>query len=354
MKVLIYCGDSAESWTPDNEATGIGGSEEAVINVSRELVKLGDEVVVYNRCGKGKGVYDGVTYKDFETYDGESCDVFVGWRSINPWTIGKNYKVGYHWLHDTTPENEVINALKLGASKVMVLSKYHRRLYPHIPNNRIFLTRNGVNVGQFDQDVKRVKGRLFYGSSYDRGLRELLEEWPQIKLRNPDATLHIAYGWQGLESALGANSTTFMNVKSYFEELFNQEGITHLGRISHREVAKEMLEAQVWAYPCWWPEISCITAMKAQVGGAYPVVIPTAAVAETVIHGAKTDRGYFIDLHGQTVKPAGTVEQFIDSVNTALSLPIPSDGTQGWAETSFSWENVAEQWQREFADAVQH
>ncbi len=362
MTITIFCGDSHEAWSPKNEATGIGGSEEAVINIAREFAKLGHDTTVFNRCEDDAGVYDGVKYVDFLDYTGEQTDIFIGWRSLMPWKMGKNYKKGYQWLHDTTPEEEVINSLNLGASKAMVLSKWHRRLYGNLENKFIYLTRNGVNIDQFNQKVDRVPHRLFYGSSYDRGLKELLENWPKIKLAVPDATLHIAYGWNTWESIAkkqGEESmAAFKNVKEDLEQMMQQEGITHLGRISHKEVAKEMLEADVWAYPTWWPEISCITAIKAQIAGAIPCVIPTAAVAETVKYGFKTDRGYYNSIQGGVALPEEAMEQWTNGCIALLRAtseskePMRQKMMNESCEYS-NWSTIAKEWLVEFEGALQ-
>lgn len=351
MEIIIFAGDSHESWSPKSVESGVGGSEEAIINMALELTKLGNKVTVYNRCEDDAGEYEGVMYRDYLEYDQQECDVFIAWRNITPWKMAKNYKVGYHWLHDTTAEKDVMQALSLGAKKVMVLSKWHRRLYPNIKNEEIFLTRNGVNLADFDQTVERVPHSLFWGSSYDRGLVDLLQDiWPKVKLAVPDATLRVAYGYQTMAKILGEDSRQFKDFKANLDELMEQEGITHLGRISHKEVAKEMLQADVWAYPTWWPEISCITAMKSQIGGAIPVVIPTAAVAETVQWGLRTDRGYYMGLDGSTIMPHGVMEQFSELLIAVLNgdKTVDREEMMRWAREHYSWEGVAREWNDEF------
>lgn len=359
MTIGIFCGDSWETWSPPSVTKGIGGSEEAVIYLTRELAKLGHTVYVWNKCD-APGTYDGVEYIDYLDYDERPVDVLVGWRNEQAFKYGKNYKLGYLWLHDTQDSRKVLEAMKLGANKVMVLSRYHRRLYPMLRNEQLFLTRNGINVADFDQDVARVPHRMFWGSSYDRGLREVLENWPKIKLEIPDATLHIAYGWETREKMARANGPDsvkqFERVKADTEKLMDQEGITHLGRISHEQVAKELLEADVWGYPTWWPEISCITAMKAQAGGAIPVVAPTAAVAETVQYGMKTDRGYYHDLTMNVTMPSELIEQWVDAVLRVMRSEDREEYRQkmmSWARGYFSWEKVAQEWVAEFAKELQ-
>ncbi len=357
MKVSIYCGDSLETWSPKSVASGIGGSEEAVINMSRELAKRGHQVRVWNNCGDDAGVHDGVTFSDYLDFVDEPVDIFISWRTESNLKYAKNFGAAYHWLHDTVEEDRVLAALGLGASKIMVLSDYHRRLYPKIRNQEVFLTQNGVDLRHFERmDVSRVPGRIFYGSSYDRGLKEFLEEWPKIKLAVPHATLHIAYGWQTWEAIARANDSmeTFKRVKDTLVQLMQQDGITELGRISHADVAKEMLEADVWGYPTWWPEISCITAMKAQIAGAIPVVIPTAAVAETVQYGRKTDCGYYMDIDGNpAVRTGETLDQWTQQLINTLTLSADQkdgerDAMMQWARKKFDWATIAAAWEQEF------
>jgi hypothetical protein len=114
--------------------------------------------------------------------------------------------------------------------------------------------------------------------------------WPKIKLAVPEAKLRIFYGWETLEKIMPLQE--FKKYKKEMEELMDQEGVTHLGRLSHKDVIKEMLGAGIWAYPCIdFTEVSCITAMNAQIAGAIPVVIPKAALNETVKYGKKISQG---------------------------------------------------------------
>jgi hypothetical protein len=70
-------------------------------------------------------------------------------------------------------------------------------------------------------------------------------------------------------------------------EVMKKHGVTVHGRVSHEELAKAMKEIQVWAYPTEFPEIHCITALKAQEARCYPVTTAVAALDETVQSGSK-------------------------------------------------------------------
>jgi hypothetical protein len=295
MRIDLFVGPSHEQWSPKSIESGIGGSEEMFIGMAKELSKLGNKVTVWCRCLEDEGIYDGVEYKNYDDFDIKETDILIIARS--PQLLLKNHldKVKakkYLWLHDTINPLEVICYL-MAFDGIFTASKWHQDYYmqccaPEF-RNKIIQTRNAVDYSLFDQKVERDPYTMVYGSLYNRGLSELLSIWPKVKLAVPQAKLRIFYGWQTIEKLLPLEQ--FKEYKKEMEKLMDQEGVTHLGRISHKEVAKEMLGAGVWVYPTNFNEISCITAMKAQIGGAIPVVIPKAALNETVKYGMKVSNG---------------------------------------------------------------
>ena len=247
--IIFYCGNSFEEWSPKSEGAGIGGSEEAVINMARELAKLGNKVTVYNKCGDDEGTYDGVKYENYEYFDDVKCDVLVFWRQpsyVFELKTRYNATQTFLWLHDTMPEHEIL-PVKHDLTGIFVLSGFHASLYPNL-RDKLIRTTNGINLSHFEKKVERDPYKIVYGSSYDRGLKELLEMWGDIKAYEPRATLNVFYGMKAIQDE---------QFRDEIKHLLNQEGVTDLGRISHEKVAKEFLSAGVWAYPCWFPEISC-------------------------------------------------------------------------------------------------
>jgi len=357
MKIFFYCGESHEPFDPKIMAKeGRGGSEEAVLHITKQFAKIGWKVTVFNNCDN-PGIYDGVEWKHYEDYNAEPCDVMIVWRRGTYLHFLENFKIAYLWLHDTMPEEEVAVALQK-AKKVIVLSKYHRRLYGHLGNNKFFISSNGIDLSQF-KPKKKIKQSIIYMSSYDRGLKELLENWPRIKVKVPNATLKVCYGWQTWEKISKKEGKkaykNFLSIKEDMENSMKQEGITHIGRLTHQELANLLAETDVWAYPTWWPEINCISAMKAQAAGVIPVVIPTAAVAETVVYGKKTDRGYFNDMRGNVVRPKEAIKQFIDMLTTTLlDEKYKQSERKKMMEYAqeLSWDKIAHHWNKEFKEEL--
>lgn len=181
--------------------------------------------------------------------------------------------------------------------------------------------------------MSKKKNSVGYFSAYYRGLECLLKMWPKILKQVPDATLDVYYGWESWVGIEGEDDF-YHRMEELFAELADQ-GVTVHGRVNHVELAKAMKEIQVWAYPTEFPEIHCITALKAQEAGCWPVVTNVAALKETVVTGDKirTQRIY-TDEYKQ--------EQFIDAVVEALkesktSKPVPG---VDWADVAAQWNKV--------------
>ncbi len=183
---------------------------------------------------------------------------------------------------------------------------------------------------------------VIYGSSYDRGCEHLLKIWPDVKKEVPEAQLRIFYGWDLFERMFKDNPAS-MAWKEKMEGMMKYEGITHLGRISHEACIKEHENAGIWAYPTHFGEISCITAMRAQVYGSIPVVVDYAALEETVQHGVKV-KG---DIYDSEVR-----EEYKKQLISLLKDNKRQEEIRGpmmkWAKEKFSWANVATQWDEEF------
>ncbi len=170
-----------------------------------------------------------------------------------------------------------------------------------------------------------------YFSSYDRGLECLLALWPHIRAEVPTATLDVAYGWEAYVGIRGEDAF-YERMNAQFIEL-SGHGVTEHGRLSHTKLHELMKTTQVWAYPTEFTEIHCITALKAQAAGMYPVVTPIGALDETVQSGVRIYSGpIYTDHTGQ--------KEFVAAVITALR-----ENRTGTAPAGCDWADVARVWQ---------
>ena len=186
--------------------------------------------------------------------------------------------------------------------------------------------------------MTKRKNSVGYFSAYYRGLECLLEMWPRIRAEVPDATLDVYYGWESWVAVQGEDDF-YVRMQARFDEL-QDEGVTVHGRVSHTELAKAMKEIQVWAYPTEFAEIHCITALKAQEAGCYPVVTNVAALDETVQSGVKIrTKRISTDEYQQ--------EKFIRSVVAGLR-----EGRTGIPVANTDWRDVGVQWDKEIKELL--
>lgn len=158
--IVIYCGPGLESWGPDTLDKGMGGSEEAVVYLSRELSKLRWKVTVF--CERNTETLDAMRGKDskgtsWEAFaTGESYARYKPWTEFNP---HDEFDIFIAWrqpvfadvkarkifvdLHDTMPEESLLSVADK-IDKFMVKSEYHKSLYPNISQEKIKVITNGI------------------------------------------------------------------------------------------------------------------------------------------------------------------------------------------------------------------
>lgn len=182
---------------------------------------------------------------------------------------------------------------------------------------------------------------LFWGSSYDRGLDILLKLWPLILEKYPDATLHVCYGWDLFIKGY-SNNPERMNWMQRMNEEMKQQGIIHHGRVSKKELEEIRNICGIWAYPTYFPEINCITALECQRNGVVPVVMDYAALIETVQSGVKVSG----DIYDKKVQ-----ENYLKTL-----LELMGDEKK-WVEEAkkgreftykISWDQVSKDWSKHF------
>ena len=175
-----------------------------------------------------------------------------------------------------------------------------------------------------------------YFSSYDRGLECLLDMWPEIKKRVPEATLDVCYGWHTF-SVVHANNPEMMQWKYKMMQKLRQDGVTEHGRLSHTELAKLMKSIQVWAYPTEFTEIHCITALKAQEAGCIPVSTTVAALDETIQSGSRMD---VKDIYTNKKAQHWFVTNVVDALRGHYPKPENKVPNRYWPDVAKVWSNA--------------
>jgi glycosyltransferase involved in cell wall biosynthesis len=180
--------------------------------------------------------------------------------------------------------------------------------------------------------------RAIYSSCPSRGLKIALDAWPRVRAAVPGATLHVYYGFHNWErrAVLDGDRAAVEAIAAMKVQIASTEGVVFHGRISPRRLAEHFRSASVWAYPNWFHETSCLTAMQAQAAGLRIVTSALAALNETV-----ADRGLLIaeEPHSDAYRTAFT-EATIAALRSEANEPERA-ALRAYAERHFDLPRLA-------------
>jgi len=150
-EITMWCGPGFAAWSPlsieNPEGSFIGGSEEAVIYLCKELADLGWKVTVYGDPGDDEGEYDGVTYLPYYKFNAaDNFNIMISWRQVGFVDGNYNCKKMYVWNHDIQNPLEYTDERLEKIDKVFVLSPWHRENIKNVPDDKVVISANGMTL----------------------------------------------------------------------------------------------------------------------------------------------------------------------------------------------------------------
>lgn len=329
--IVYFCGKGFEKWDETSLLKGIGGSETAVIQLTKEWAKQGKEVIVYGDPEEEHEA-DGVQWKPYWRFNAhDHYDTLIIWRNESLLSANLHANRIFFDAHDVLNPSEWTKERIAKVDKVFVKSPYHRTFIPDVPDKKIVIVPNGIDVTDLPNEEKEPY-RVVYSSSYDRGLEYGLKYgWPIIKKAIPEAELHIYYGWNLFDSFY-SNNPERMAWKRSMQELMKQPGVTEHGRVPQKELLKEKARSAVHYYPCTFEEIDCIGVRESAAVGCVPF---------TTAYAALKGRAYCVNTPGDPLDKE-THELLADAIVTYLKGSERYDFAEDAQKES--WENIAKQW----------
>jgi glycosyltransferase involved in cell wall biosynthesis len=214
-----------------------------------------------------------------------------------------------------------------------VKTEYHKTLFPNIPDDKFVIVGNGIDLSRFDSKYEKEPARIIYTSTANRGLETILNWWPRIREKVPQAELHVFYGWNTFYE-LNKDNPERMAWMNEMQGKLKQEGIVEHGRVDQVTLAEEMGKSAIWLYPTEFQEIHCITALEMQAAQVYPITSGFAALEETQQSGVKI--------------PVDNVDRYIAEIVNAVENPdlLKKDIKKGLDYVkSCSWDLVTDKWE---------
>ncbi len=369
---------------------GLGGSESAVIYMSKELAKIGFNVTVFNDCTSDDtkpGIYEGVWYRPLKEVETTSTDydVMIGSRSVAAFAPShmvhefKNFLGGLPdftniqqrskhkvlWMHDTFCDGDTYIEYFVNCgfiSEVFTLSDWHTSYIStcdhgakrnfDILKNKIFQTRNGIgNKPEKFIDIKEKDPMLFvYNSSVTKGMIPLVNEvWPAIKQRFPDAKLTIIGGYYKFREDWQPDQQEL----DWRELVKNNPDINFTGIIRQSDISEILRKASYLLYPSLFPETFGISTLEALAHNVTPITCRSGALEEIAVDIASYKLNYpikkiwsctWLDEDWQR-------DLFVDMAIKAIETPYLHQQKMyacNQVKDICTWDTIALQWKQHF------
>ena len=282
----------------------------------------------------------------------DGCDVFICSRFLSGLAAVHSAKFHALWCHDvlTRETAPLLNGLLWKIDRLFVLSQFQKEQYtrhlPHVPERCFYVTRNGVDIELVERAISGARRtgaskRFIYASRPERGLEILLDIWPHIAAKWPDAELLICRydhpeGDRRMSSFLAALGAKMERLK----------GLRFLGGLSKEQLYREMAGCDLMLYPSIFPEVSCISAIEAAACGLPIVASKYCALKETVADG---ETGLLIagDPRTQAYR-----DRYLAAVQKLMSddelRAQMSQRAREFAAEKYRWRGIAREWEKLF------
>lgn len=290
--------------------TASGGSEQYHIDLAERLASKGHEVWSFAPTGWDSGYivhHNMVAWGDINKLQQSLVTMLEGiWVIQRDPNIGLKYNFGNSLVcfaaHDFDYTNK--SGILFGEdawpryydyifTESPSHNSYFKEKYPE-HKTKILLSGCGPDLAKLAvvPKVERNPYRLTFSSNPTRGLLNLLKIFWKAHEEVPDLELHVFFGWESMDMAIGAgfNAGNLRWHKSMMEKWMDHPKIKWGGRLpAVTDVWTEYLKTGIWCFPTTFNEIACQTSMEAQIFGAIPIASPRFALADHVRYGIRIE-----------------------------------------------------------------
>ena len=338
----------------------LGGSETAGIYMARGLARRGHTATIFCNTPQAGKDADGLIWMPLpaaqQALATNPHDVCIVQRWTDTYRQPVSARLKYLWCHDLAMGRQapMVHGVAWNFDKIMTVSRYHGDQYKQAycwPESHLYVTRNGIDVDAVRAAKKSAGPRrpktLMYASRPERGLDVFLERiFPKILEKEPDTVLWLA----GYDNKADQLAQFYGKIDALIAQF--GKAVEFKGFLPKEKLYELYWQATAYVYPTPSPimadfrEVSCISAMEAQVCGLPFISTRTGALPETLAEGA----GVLIDKDPITQASeydAAFTEAVLSVVNRGGAWEAMSE--KGKAQIGkLSWEPVAREWEEEF------
>ena len=364
MKILIWGGYHNPQWNKNTWIDkGIGGSEYCVIKLAHYLKLKGHDVTISGDINEG--VFDGVKYiyyGNFHRYQGPigttqphnlqvypHYDVVIATNYLHFIKHLEDYKIkfgkAYFWMHneyfykwykggELKDWSNYLNDDRLKG--IVGVSNFHKNyltehkseLFKYSDNNHtdIISVDNAIDLDDYDniQPQDKIKGRIIWSSSPDRGLDLILSNWDKWKAIRPDLSLVICS-------------------PPYSSDWFNHDisqlkDVTWLGALNPTQLKIEQFKAEYWIYASDYLETYCITALEMMMAGVKILTNGPGNIKHLINKGT---RGELIENNPDLI--IETLLKDVEDEGFHRNWNCKNNEAWTWARKQ-NWENRVDEW----------
>ena len=274
--IIYFAGGFSIKWDPRDMS--LGGSEQAIVNLVNNWVKMGKKVAVYGEVPEIN--FNGVDYISWKKFRFEDeHNIVILWRLYGLW-CGAPYNIKAKQIlldcHDNFggqfPESWEKYGKKV-VNKILFKSYFHKEEFEKccdtkISSDKYVIIPNGIRVEGFlenKEKIQREPFRFCYCSCYRRGIIEIVKYmWPIIYQLEPRAELHVYYGMENIKDEQSVN---------VLREVLSQPGVMDHGRQPLEIIAREKHRSSFQLYVTNTPiEIDCISIRESLATGCIPLL----------------------------------------------------------------------------------
>ncbi len=341
----------AEKWDHRSpEYPGIGGSETAIVSISRSLGSRGHDVTCYAPIPDDCTDDGPVKWRPLEEANFNDSGIWYVCRA--PMALDNFGPVEGQsvWLrcddisYGFPPHNNALTPHRMGKLDwLLAMSPVHRKSlceqYPFLDSSRVVVLGGGIDSARISQlePEERDPYRLIWTSSPDRGLEVMIDIFQRAREFEPRLHLHIHYGWNNCDIAIACDPKhPTARLKSKIMAM-DQTNVVWEGRTSKTELYKSYMQSNLWVYPTAFLETCCVAVMEAQAMGAIPITTPIWGLGHNTGHGRL--------IRGRNSDPL-TQARYMMAILEFTSNPElcekVREGMQTWALERYNWDKIVE------------